>query len=163
MISQCDEDNLRQTALGDRRLQKLLDTLFYRTGLHLALAGARGIAVCSLTRFSVPSAAPEMRNLQRADSCWLTNGSVTWSYRTCRRKIRSSSSWWTKWRKRTHPSKKTNMDSAVAVDMLIQIKEMIDTNKGELRTRSETSKLWGNYQKVLQTARAAIKTDRTQS
>ena len=58
-------------------------------------------------------------------------------------------------------AKETTLESAVASDMLTQIKEKIDNKKAELSTRSKTIRLWLNYQKMLQTARALIKADRT--
>ena len=60
-------------------------------------------------------------------------------------------------------AKETTLESAVASDMLIQIKEKIDTKKAELSTRSKTSQLWISYQRMLQTTRAAIKADFTGS
>jgi len=60
-------------------------------------------------------------------------------------------------------AKETTLESAVASDMLIQIKEKIDTKKAELSTRSKNSQLWINYQRMLQTARAVIKADHTGS
>lgn len=56
--------------------------------------------------------------------------------------------------------KKTTLESAAASDMLNQIKEKVDTKRTDLSTRSKTSRLWVNYQKMLQTARALIKADR---
>ena len=55
------------------------------------------------------------------------------------------------------------LESAEASDVLIQIKEKIDTKKAELSTRSKTSKLWINYQGMISTARSMIKADRTGS
>ena len=46
----------------------------------------------------------------------------------------------------------TTPESTVASDILIQIKDMIDTKYAECSTRSKTSKLWIKYQKMLQTA-----------
>lgn len=60
-------------------------------------------------------------------------------------------------------AKEMTLESAVASDTLIQTKEKIDTKKTELTNRSKTSQLWINYQRMLQTARALIKADRTGS
>ena len=60
-------------------------------------------------------------------------------------------------------AKETTLETALASDILIQIKEKIDTKKAELSRRSKTSQLWINYQRMLQTARAVIKADRTGS
>ncbi|KAG7168439.1 hypothetical protein Hamer_G002487 [Homarus americanus] len=60
-------------------------------------------------------------------------------------------------------AKETTLESAVASDMLIQIKDMINTKKAELSTRSKTSQLWINYQRMLRTARMVIRADRTGS
>lgn len=59
--------------------------------------------------------------------------------------------------------KETTLGSAAASDMLNQIKEKVNTKRADLSTRSKTSRLWVNYQKMLQTARALIKADRTGS
>ena len=59
--------------------------------------------------------------------------------------------------------KESTLESVVASDMLIQIKEKIDTKKAELSTRSKTSQLWISYQRMLQTTRAVIKADCTGS
>ena len=58
-------------------------------------------------------------------------------------------------------AKEMTLESAVASDTLNQIKERISTRKEELVSRSKTSQLWINYQKMLQTARDLIKADRT--
>ena len=60
-------------------------------------------------------------------------------------------------------TKETTLESAAASDMLNKIKEKVDTKRSDLSTRSKTSRLWVNYQKMLQTARALIKADRTGS
>ena len=60
-------------------------------------------------------------------------------------------------------AKEMTLESAVASDTLNQIKERISTRKEELVSRSKTSQLWINYQKMLQTARDLIKADRTGS
>ena len=60
-------------------------------------------------------------------------------------------------------AKETTLESAAASDMLNKIKEKVDTKRSDLSTRSKTSRLWVNYQKMLQTARALIKADRTGS
>ena len=60
-------------------------------------------------------------------------------------------------------TKETTLESAVGSDMLREIREKLDAKKAELSTRSKTSKLWISYQRMLQTARALIKADRTGS
>ena len=60
-------------------------------------------------------------------------------------------------------AKETTLESAAASDMLNKIKEKVDTKRSDLSTRSKTSRLWVNYQRMLQTARALIKADRTGS
>ena len=59
-----------------------------------------------------------------------------------------------------------NVKSRVDVeesDTLTKMNEKIDQKKEELSNRSKTSKLWINYQKMLQLARTLIRTDRTGS
>ena len=60
-------------------------------------------------------------------------------------------------------TKETTLESAAASDMLNKIKRKVDTKRSDLSTRSKTSRLWVNYQKMLQTAQALIKADRTGS
>ncbi|KAK3889496.1 hypothetical protein Pcinc_006468 [Petrolisthes cinctipes] len=55
--------------------------------------------------------------------------------------------------------KEITLESAVASDMLIKIKHMIDMKQSEISTRSTTSQLWISYQRMLLTPRSLIRAD----
>ena len=55
----------------------------------------------------------------------------------------------------------SNLDSAVASDTLVSLREVVDNKKTELRGRSKTSQLWLNYQSMVRVSRSLIKADRT--
>ena len=57
----------------------------------------------------------------------------------------------------------SNLDSAVASDMLVSLREVVDNKKTELRGSSKTSQLWLNYESMVQISRSLIKADRTGS
>ena len=57
----------------------------------------------------------------------------------------------------------SNLDSAVAFDTLVNLREVVDNKKTELRGRSKTSQLWLNYQSMVRVSRSLIKADRTGS
>ena len=55
----------------------------------------------------------------------------------------------------------SNLDSAVASDTLVSLREALGNKKTELRARSKTSQLWLCYQSMVRVARALIEADRT--